>query len=568
MSNFPELFVKLGFKSEGADQLKAFEDSLKNIAATAKEAVAQINKLSGIKIKMPEAVSGDANVAPAKKDSTKNQEIAERREVAAIIERQKNQKAADRRAEEAAQKRAESNSKQGLKKIEEVAKKVALALGAVAAGMLVLINRALANAMAVNNFASATGLAADQLQRMQYNMELAGASGEEMLATLKGLQRMQAQIALGEGDLSAFSFFGVGTNEDPAEVIKKVSAAIKNLRKDQLGVGREMASRMGISDDMFAAMRRGGSASGWGTTMTATQLKSMEDLNYAMRDLIVTLTRVKDKIVATLAPVIEIAATVGAFILKVVGVILDLLNADNPVSKFIKWIVSAIGALVLLVAGAGALVVGFSAVALSAYNLAVALNAAAVAAGAKGASDAGGLFGKIGGFLKGIWPILLRYLTPIIVAVKWLGGILSTLVGGISASVGWIIAAAAAVALVFDDLYEALSGGESYIRDFVDWIESITDGFLKASTMLQAIKGVVSSLFGPLGWILPDAKMQDSALTVPSGRGAPVSGGDTTVTNSINIDGSRSPEATAEAVNRKLQRSYSDTVHAMPAVSY
>lgn len=619
-SPIQELFVRLGFEIKGDGALTKLDERLKSIAASATAAAVAINKLNGA---TPREASASARGASARKtrlgaDGTKIthgntgaglhpataafiaqglQAQAEADEVASAIAKQRAEKAASSaagikqaKAEMAevasaiakqtaqkleAAKKAANDYTQSINKASESLNKLAAAFAVAAAGAVLMINRSLQNAMAMNNFADSTGLAVDKMQSLQYQMELAGASGDELAAVIKGIQSQQSKIRLGQGgDLSGFNYFGVGVMDDPAEVFKKIQERIKAMPKSDLGIGREMASRAGFSDEMFAAARRSGSASGFGVNMTQEQLDSMQELNSATRELMLTFGRIKDKVVATVAPMLSGVLKIASFFGKLAGVVLDLINANNPFSRFIKGILSAVGTLALLVIGLGAMAIGVAAATLSAWRLALALNAAAISAGAKGVAD---MAGKGGGWIAGgaskAWDLLKNWKALLPAAyglLKTIGGFLAAIAAPLAALIAVGVGFAGAVYLVVDEIYTSLTGGVSRLRDAGEWIgdkitkaiDYISDSFDKAG---KGFKEGFSAYSNGNRMSVSDRLIEASvSRTTPQ----MVYGANTTVTNDIRIDGAASPQATAEAVKKRIDRSYSDTLHASPAASY
>lgn len=565
-----ELFVKLGFKSEGLEELKAFETQLKTIANVAKEAARAVRGLSGVKIAPP--VLGEAKGGLSGKTTTKVlkdgkpkaldpavvahladglQEIQDREDAMgrALDEAKALEKAsdaaaaaqvkADNAATKAANDAAAAKRKQweGIKKAGEAYKKLAAIVAVFAAAVVVAITKTLQSVMALNNFAAATGMATAKMEGLQYQMELAGGSGDDLLATLKNIQSQQAKIALGEGDLTAFSFFGVATNEDPAEVIEKVRRSVQGLRKDQLAVGREMASRMGVGDDMFAAMRAGkGGAAPMELAMTSGQLDAIKELNAAWKDFTITLGKVRDKFIAAIGPALAVLMRVMAVLMRGFVKLMNFISGDSLLAKFARILIGLGTAIVAIAAG----VIGLTS-AIAALSVGFAVMSAAAA------------------------PLM-----PII----W----------GIAAIVALAAGFIASLVLVLDELWETVTGGDSRLRDLGEWLlspfiavgEAIGDLIIMARDMWDAFKmpdwassvfGAISGLFGG-GAGSGVGSTGEAALNVPESRASAYGANETSITNDIKIDGSKSPEATAEAVSRKIKRSYSDTVHASPAASY
>lgn len=118
---------------------------------------------------------------------------------------------------------------------------------------------AVQSAVNLNKFENATGLSAQKLQQWSYWAEINNVKAEEMTSTIKGLQNAQAALALGENVPAGAGYFGLNQNNDPIEMLSEVQKKLKEIGNDQkeIAKARYMASTLGFSDDMFAALRKG-----------------------------------------------------------------------------------------------------------------------------------------------------------------------------------------------------------------------------------------------------------------------------------------------------------------------
>lgn len=122
-----------------------------------------------------------------------------------------------------------------------------------------ITRRAVLSAVELKNFAGATGLSTQELQKWGYWAEINDVKAENMASTIKGLQSAQSALRLGQGVPAGAVYFGLNQSNNPIEMMAEIQKKLRAIGNDQKEIGnaRTMASTLGISDDMFAALRIG-----------------------------------------------------------------------------------------------------------------------------------------------------------------------------------------------------------------------------------------------------------------------------------------------------------------------
>ena len=563
--NLAELFVAIGIKIENLDQLAALETMLRNVTAQARAAVVAISQLNGVTVQAPTIQPVPAPGAPAVPVSpipnapaqppvappgfTPPPPVGPTPPAAPAPGTPFN-----------APPVKVVTWTQSVKSLSTYLNKLAVIVTGVSAGILVLTNRALQATMDMANFGTATGLSTEQLQGFQHAAQVGGASAKGALALLDSLQLKQAAIQLGEGDLSPFAFFGIDPNQDTNAVIDQLRAKLKTFSKEQLGVAREMAARMGVDSQMFAALKRNAAGLSSVFVLDQSAIDSTEALNEAWQDLSYKLAAIRNQFLSSLAPTLTLVASGIAKILKPIAVFVKWLNSGTMASKAAR---NALAAL--------AIVLGIVAIVIVAVAGAVAL----LSAGLGIASSAATILG----------------------AALWASGIAEVILL-ISAVVAAAVATFTALVLVVDDIITTFQGGESACRDIGEAIGSLVSGPIlwlmdaftdlgnwagkvwdsitdKISGAVSAIGGLVpdwiKNLFGGDGAkvaVDPMKSITDAAAQPPSNqRGG---GGTSNQTNefNVNVNGAQDPRSTGKEVVNQLAKSYSEAVYQMPVRNY
>lgn len=118
----------------------------------------------------------------------------------------------------------------------------------------------------LTNFGLVTGQSAEELQRWQYGMKLAGGTADEMTGTINKLRQAMASISIGEGipnGLLILSQAAGGIDfskkDDPFYMLKAFQKALKNLQNDPLSktLAEKFLSNVGITPNFIAGTLKG-----------------------------------------------------------------------------------------------------------------------------------------------------------------------------------------------------------------------------------------------------------------------------------------------------------------------
>lgn len=539
-----QLLISIGIKIENLDQLAALESMLKNVTAQAKQALAAVNALNGAGQGgggQPVAPMSPTNApnplaVPAGVPATPTPSVPAVPTPAKVVP-----------------------WVTAVKRLSTELNKLAVAITAVSVALVVLISRSINAAIEMTNFGTATGMATDQLQRFQRQADLTGSSAQEVGTFLDGLQQKQSALALGEGDLSPFAFFGIDPTQDPLVVYEQLRQKIRLLSNDQLAIGRAMAERLNVGRDLFASFRREIDQTSEAFVQSQESIKSTQELAYAWRDLSSRLASVRDQLVSALAPALALVINILSKLVK-------------PLAVMVKWLTSGSYWAQVMRIFLGYLAIVLGIVASGVLALAAVVSALAIAMGLGAAASlvfAGGLTALAAAIWAVLWPLAA------------------------------IIAIVAAFILVMDEIITTFRGGQTVLREWGEAIGELIDGPILAlidafkavgawaSSVWDSITDTISSAISKITGLVPDWLKNllgggDAAVTVnpldsiASAAAMPPSnqpngaGGTANQTNEIqiNVDGSKDPRSTGIAVREELQRSYSNAAYQMPATSY
>lgn len=152
-------------------------------------------------------------------------------------------------------------------------------------------------------FAGATGLSTDELQKWGYWAEINNVKAENMASTIKNLQALQSDLLLGQGDAAGANYFGLSSGQSQFQLFEALQKKLREIGNDakEIGKARTMASRLGITDDMFAALRIGTVGFAGLTkqmTLTETEWKKLNVLGQEWTKFWLTISGTTDKSIA------------------------------------------------------------------------------------------------------------------------------------------------------------------------------------------------------------------------------------------------------------------------------
>jgi len=450
-----EFFAQIKFKLDGSEELKQTEEILKSMATSTKATVAAIAQLNGMKITpptvapVPPALPGQQPSQPPTLPGTNQYATPAGPPVAAFNTYQQAIQAATK---------AKAALITNLKSVKEAATAGAVAIGAMTAALAAMTVTASKTSKELRNFGTSTGLSVTEMQQWSAQAAILGANGEEMVQTVKGIQSAMAQVALGEGDIAPFQFFGIPPDVEAGAFafLEKLRQRIQQVRKDpgSLAIVREMAGRVGVGDDIFASLLRQRKALDESLLLTKKQVEGIDDMRQAWAEAAVALGAFKDKMVSACAGPLRIAGRVLSVVVTQMAKFADWLDKGSPLANAFKSVllvaivsIVALGATLALVAGGLALVI-------SAFTL---------------------------------WTKALIIFTP----AAW------SAIAPIIAATWEIIAFAAAIAgavLIIDDLWTGLRGGDSVLMD-------AGNGWIKYGMGIFYALKIISQLVDAFAWV-------------------------------------------------------------------
>lgn len=210
-----------------------------------------------------------------------------------------------------------------------------------------LISASLQSAVVLKNFEIQTGISSQQLQKWSYVADQNDVSVQTLIGSIKGLQKAQANLRMGQGNMRPFALLGISPNEDPFVVLDKLKNRIKGLSPaiassllGQLGIGDEMLNLLRNSNLEFDKLNKK-------FILTAKEQENLIKLNKAYKDFIFTLRGIRDRLVAMISP--EVLAFAKAlknnfeFLFEVGKWILNLIKKY----KWLGGVIAIVGAIAL-----------------------------------------------------------------------------------------------------------------------------------------------------------------------------------------------------------------------------
>ena len=428
----------------------------------------------------------------------------------------------------------------GVKELQEAEKttsrvavegtKAALAIGSLGIAFGVMVDMALNAATALNKFRLTSGLSTDQLQQWQYAAEKGNVSGQEITDTILGIQKAQADIKLGRGNIMPWQLLGVNPNQDPMQAL---SAIRTELNKYPADIARVIAAEAGISDNVFQMLRDSNFELGKLKNQFIAQSEQAERLARLRGQW----NGIKFEIKAIGLQITEVFRPGMELVLRA------LQKAAEMAASFAKWLtsgsVAAEGLRIILIAVAAVVTVlgvAISGLAASAAVLTGILAAASV--------------------LPAVWAFTL----------------LSLAVLAVGAAIAGLIA-------LYQDLWVASKGGQSLF----DWKQTIAGGNVMAA-ILETIIGLIDTLRGHWRAAGDDFKaawgdLKDSGLPgyvgglassvflpkAPAGSG----GSNSQTTNSliVHVDGAKDPETIADRILEHFTKQVGNAAYQTPVTT-
>lgn len=386
-----------------------------------------------------------------------------------------------------------------------------------------MIASATGAAVALGKFAVSTDLSSEELQKWQHEAATFNVSGEEVRATLDGINKAQADIKLGQGNIAPFQFFGLSVQQSAFDVLKRFSEVSRGLDP---AIARTMASQMGITENMFQFLRQGNldlERFNKNLILTQAEQANLRKLNTVWQDIGFSLGALKNRFAQTFAEPLTRAAKIIKEVVDGLARFVDWLGKGTPAANALRW------ALFGIVVALGVAFVGLTALVTVLGALTAALKVAAL----------------------GALPFLAALL-PIVVVIGLMAGALVALI------------------LLIEDFWGAIDGKESLF----DWNENLILSIKNVERLANAITwvadnwkklAVIAGVINPglgLGMLMSEKNLQSSL-----GR----TGGITTNTSneiSVNVQASGNARDIGREVGKSVKQAVIDTSGQYAPVSF
>ena len=299
-----------------------------------------------------------------------------------------------------------------------------IAVGAAFTGAVVglntLVNSSLKGVVSLQNLSNQTGLAVENLQKLQQVGQLSNLSlsADQIAQSIGNLQKNINDITVfGAGNLTPFSQLGVDPMQSKTafEVLERVRENIKGLNAatatnliSQIGLSPEFINILRLSREEFDKLSNNMFLSG-------QQRKDIDKLGTSMKSLQLRFIALKDQAVAKLAPELE-----------------------KLVNQFFKWVDDNGNNIIQLISGIGKSFAVFTKAVSGAFSL------------------VSGFINKISGLENGIT-------------------ILTAAMAGLLLTFRPFLLGLGAIVLLLEDFAVFSAGGESVIGDLVNAFEDIPD---------------------------------------------------------------------------------------------
>lgn len=301
-----EIYASLGLKIEGSDQaeLKAFDDLLKNIAQSARNAALALKILARTTI--PKGALAAMTKPPARTTAPAITPAT----VPGVTTPAPNPGTPPLLATSAP--KPPTSVTMGLAALSK------LALSLVGINSLVglikrlisgigeMVNNSRRQALVTDRLAMETGLSRREIKGFERLGALGGMQKGDVQGILSGLAERAQAVKLGIGDASAFTFAGANPYDNPAEIIRKFHERHKGLsaaQEIQFGKG------LGISPELIYSLRKFGDQLDKifkDAELNDQQQASVLKLNEAWQTMTFNAGVLADKITSDLAPAISV----------------------------------------------------------------------------------------------------------------------------------------------------------------------------------------------------------------------------------------------------------------------
>lgn len=156
-------------------------------------------------------------------------------------------------------KKAISGVKESLGDVKTMSLEAKAAILGVIYGLQRMMSDSMKTGQGLQNFATMTGLSAEQLQRWQYAARQAGQDNEDVTNSFKSMQDQIASMKLGQGAPGALAMLmdNVGFDENKIDDIFYMMGKLQDFaQKMPEDIGNKLLKSFGLTDGMIIAMRK------------------------------------------------------------------------------------------------------------------------------------------------------------------------------------------------------------------------------------------------------------------------------------------------------------------------
>lgn len=289
-----ELFVQLGFKVEGQDDLKAFETTLNSIAQAARNAALALKILS--RTSVPKSLTSIKAAAARVTAPAGTTVVATTPVVVGTPPLLSPAKAPGSTA-----------VNQGLKSLTTFVKQLvgfsslAYILKSLISGFTNMVKTSAAASFNLDKFTRQTGVTFAEMKRWEQVAAANDVTAEEVQETLKSLQQNAVKISMGLGGTNA-NRWGIDPLARPENIFRRFQEVTKSMSQAQ---AMAVADAAGISErvaQMLLREREHPTTAQAGLALTQNQLDTTRTLGAAWNQLRVIMSSLADKITSDVAP--------------------------------------------------------------------------------------------------------------------------------------------------------------------------------------------------------------------------------------------------------------------------
>jgi hypothetical protein len=336
-----EIFIQLGFQSVGQDEAKGFQSIVDAISESSARLADSIN--AALK-----AVNTSKTVTEAATETATDhgKALAD-----ASAKYQKSQLAieAKNKALETNKKKTQDAGKSTKQWVSDM-NRARLQLVGVTAAITFASKKAADYAQALNIFSNTTGLSSRELQKWEQRAAAAGISAEEMAATVRNLQKLGTDVMMGQGNTKPWAFLGIPASQNPFDTLERIKAKMGTLPR---ALESRMLEEMGLTDAMQSFLREADKLprGDEGLLLSEAELKRLKQFHSYFSMTMDTIKRFLHRIGGDLAPfsgiILEALTKVTSSINIVTAKLADL---DHKVGRGAFFKALAVGALMLTAA--------------------------------------------------------------------------------------------------------------------------------------------------------------------------------------------------------------------------